>query len=184
MWSKREFRRGGRQWGERFFEKGDLKYVLLELLKDKPSHGYELIRALEERFSGYYAPSPGAVYPTLQMLEDMGYVSVAEQDGKKVYTVTDAGHAFLAERRPVVEEIWGRMRDRWDPEFSRDVHRVMHDLRDEVREFARMFAGEARKRWPDADQGRRIREVLSKARHDVEAILREEKAPSGGPTRV
>ena len=184
MWSRREFGRGGRHWGERFFEKGDLKYVLLELLKDKPSHGYELIRALEERFSGYYAPSPGAVYPTLQMLEDMGYVSVAEQDGKKVYTVTDAGRAFLAERRPVVEEIWGRMRDRWDPEFSREVHRVMHDLRDEVREFARMFAGEARKRWPDADQGRRIREVLSKSRQDVEAILREEKAQGGGPTRV
>ena len=60
----------------------------------------------------------------------------------------------------------------------------MHDLRDEVREFARMFAGEARKRWPDADQGRRIREVLSKSRQDVEAILREEKAQGGGPTRV
>ncbi len=179
MWSRREFRRGPRQWGERFFEKGDLKYVILELLKDKPSHGYELIRALEDRFSGFYAPSPGTVYPTLQLLEDMGYVTVVEQDGKKVYTVTDAGRTFLAERKPVVDEIWNRMRDRWDPEFSREVHRVMHDLRDEVRDFGRMFAEQARKRWPDADQGRRIREVMAKARQDIQAILSEEKTPAG-----
>jgi DNA-binding PadR family transcriptional regulator len=179
MWSRRDYRWGARQFGERFFEKGDLKYVILELLKDKPSHGYELIRALEERFSGFYAPSPGAVYPTLQMLEDMGYVTVVEQDGKKVYTVTDAGRAFLAERKPVVDEIWSRMRDRWDPEFSREIHRVMHDVRDEMRDFARTFADQARRRWPNADQGRRIREVMAKARQDIEAILNEEKTPTG-----
>src|SRR5262245_30800963 len=80
---------------DRIFEKGDLKSVILQLLKEKPRHGYEVIRALEERFGGFYSPSPGAVYPTLQMLEDLGYTSVVSQDGKKVYTITDEGLKFL-----------------------------------------------------------------------------------------
>ncbi len=178
MWSRREFR-WGRHFGERLFERGDLKYVILELLKEKPRHGYEIIRALEERFSGFYAPSPGAVYPTLQMLEDMGYVTVVEQDGKKVYTVGEAGLKFLVERKPLVDEIRARMQDHWNPEFSREVHRVMHDLRHDLRDFGRSFADEARRRWPDADQGRRIREVIARARKEIEGILAEERTPSG-----
>ncbi len=93
----------------RVFEKGDLKYVILDLLKDKPSHGYEVIRALEERSRGFYSPSPGSVYPTLQLLEDLGYVSATQRDGKKVYEITDEGRqalrCWLAEpgRAPVVE---------------------------------------------------------------------------------
>ena len=67
----------------RLFEKGDLKYVILQLLSERSAHGYEVIRALEERFGGMYTPSAGAVYPTLQMLEDMEYVSSTQQDGKK-----------------------------------------------------------------------------------------------------
>ena len=63
-------------------ERGDLRYVLLDLLKDRPSYGYELIQALEERFHGFYTPSAGTVYPTLQWLQDLGYLSVAEQDGR------------------------------------------------------------------------------------------------------
>ncbi len=84
---------------ERMFGKGDLKYVFLDLLAERPRHGYDLIRALEERFSGRYTASPGTVYPILQLLEDMGHVTGAECDGRKVYTVTPAGEAFLAERR-------------------------------------------------------------------------------------
>ena len=59
----------------RMFKKGDMKYVILELVKEKPSHGYELTQALEDRFHGTYSPSPGSIYPILQLLEDMGYVS-------------------------------------------------------------------------------------------------------------
>jgi DNA-binding PadR family transcriptional regulator len=75
--------------GERFFrsrrressfQKGDLKYILLDLIKDKPRHGYEIISELEERSHGFYKPSPGVIYPTLQMLEEMGYASSAEQE--------------------------------------------------------------------------------------------------------
>src|SRR3712207_9183084 len=79
--------------------KGDLKYVILDLLQDRPAHGYELIRALEERFRGFYSPSPGSVYPTLQLLEDMGYVSATQRDGKKVYSITDEGREFLKQNR-------------------------------------------------------------------------------------
>ena len=76
------------------FERGHLKYVILDLLKDKPAHGYEIIKALEERFHGFYSPSAGSVYPTLQLLEDMGYVKSSDQDGKKVYTITAEGNAL------------------------------------------------------------------------------------------
>src|SRR5262245_1912732 len=71
--------------GERMFEKGEFKYLILDLLQQQPAHGYELIRRLEERSGGHYAPSPGLVYPTLQMLEDMGCVAVTQESGRKVY---------------------------------------------------------------------------------------------------
>jgi DNA-binding PadR family transcriptional regulator len=73
------------------FQKGDLKYVLLDLIKEKPRHGYDIIRALEEQSRGMYAPSAGVVYPTLQMLEEMGYTKSDQLDGKKVYSITEEG---------------------------------------------------------------------------------------------
>jgi DNA-binding PadR family transcriptional regulator len=170
MWTGREY--GFNRFRARMFEKGDLKYVILELLRDKPAHGYELMRALEERFGGFYAPSPGAVYPTLQMLEDLGYVTSLSQDGKKVYSITEAGTAFLEERRPAVDEIFERFRGRWDPAWSREIQRVMNEFRD----LGRSVAREARDRWPNPDQMRRIREALAKARSEIEAILNEERA--------
>jgi DNA-binding PadR family transcriptional regulator len=65
-----------------------MKYVILRLLREKPSHGYELIKAMEDRFGGWYSPSPGTVYPTLQLLEDQGYVRVVETEGRKTYHIT------------------------------------------------------------------------------------------------
>ncbi len=173
MWARREFRFD--RFRERMFERGDLKYVILELLREKPSHGYEIIRALEERFGGFYSPSPGAVYPTLQMLEEMGYVSPTQQDGKKVFAITDAGRAFLNERKPAVDEMWERMRGRWDPDLGREMHRLMTELR----ELGRSFVSETRRRVPDQDRMRRIRDVVRRAKSEIEAILTEEQ-----PTRV
>ena len=170
MWS-RDFRRFGQ-----VFERGDLKYVILDLLKDKPAHGYELIRALEERFGGLYSPSPGAVYPTLQMLEDMGYISAEQQEGRKVYSITDAGRAYLTERQPQVDEIFRRMRERWGAEWGPHAHRMMHDLRDDLRDLTRSIASEARRRWPDPDQQRRIRDVISRAKAEIQKILDEQPA--------
>ena len=84
---------------QRFFQKGGFKYLILDLLKEKPHYGYEIMRALEEKSHGFYMPSPGVVYPTLQMLEEMSYVTSAEQDGKKVYTITEAGLNYLDEQK-------------------------------------------------------------------------------------
>lgn len=89
---------GGGGPGPRMFERGYLKYALLELLQEQPKHGYEMMKDLEDRMGGFYAPSAGAIYPTLQLLEDRGWVTVETADGKKVYTITDEGRQALAEQ--------------------------------------------------------------------------------------
>ncbi len=96
--------------GHRFFERGGLKFVILVALKERPRHGYDIIREMEERSGGFYSPSPGAVYPTLQALEDQDLVTSVTEDGKKVYTITAAGVAFLEEH----EERASSHRERWE----------------------------------------------------------------------
>src|SRR5438309_2005251 len=96
-----------RQW----FEAGDMRYVILKLLRDKPRHGYEVMKELEDRMHGCYSPSPGTVYPTLQWLEDEGLVSGRDAEGKKIYEITDAGRQFLHEHRDVVDDIFDRVRE-------------------------------------------------------------------------
>src|SRR5437773_2084371 len=100
-------RRRRRQW----FESGDMKYVILKVLKDKPRHGYEVMKELEDQLRGCYSPSAGTVYPTLQLLEDEGLVTSREVEGKKIYEVTDAGRACLEEHKDVVDDIFERVRD-------------------------------------------------------------------------
>ena len=85
-------------FGRQRQRRGDIKFILLELLKDEPHHGYELIKALEERSAGFYRPSPGMVYPTLQLLEDEGNLTSTTVDNKRVYTITDAGREVLKAR--------------------------------------------------------------------------------------
>ena len=100
--------RGGRLG--RFFEHGDLRYVLLGLIAEQSRHGYELIKAIEERFGGLYSPSPGVVYPTLTLLEELGYIRPDSADGpRKQYSATPEGTAFLAANRAVVDQIFARM---------------------------------------------------------------------------
>ena len=92
------------------FESGELRLVLLKLIADEPRHGYELIKAIEELTEGDYAPSPGVVYPTLTMLEDIGLiVERKSKDSKKVYEATDEGRAHLAENAAEVAELIERL---------------------------------------------------------------------------
>ncbi len=94
----------------RVFERGDLRFVLLHLISEKPRHGYELITAIEEAFGGMYSPSPGVIYPTLTLLEELGYIRPEAGDGaKKLYLVTDEGRGFLASNHAQVESILARM---------------------------------------------------------------------------
>jgi DNA-binding PadR family transcriptional regulator len=94
----------------RMFDSGDLKLVILALVAEKPRHGYEIIKALEERVGGGYSPSPGVVYPTLTLIEDMGYATAAQdQGGRKLYTLTAEGEGCLAANRAQVDAIFARL---------------------------------------------------------------------------
>jgi DNA-binding PadR family transcriptional regulator len=151
----------------RLFAKGDIKYVILDLLKDHPSHGYEMIRALEDLFHGMYSPSAGSVYPTLQMLEEMEYVTSEERDGKKVYSVTARGREFLAENRSTVSKLHDNMRH-WSGEMGRgEIRDILHDLRD----LSRWIGRKSRKM--DRHESELIRDIIAAARRDIERIFGE-----------
>ncbi len=99
---------GGR--ARRMFDGGELKLVLLKLIADEPRHGYDLIRQVEELTGGAYAPSPGVVYPTLTLLDDMGLIEAGKSEGaKRLFTVTEAGTANLAENAELVEALFARL---------------------------------------------------------------------------
>ena len=100
--------RGGRG---RIFDQGDLRFVMLRLIAEKPRHGYELIKEIEDRLGGAYSPSPGVIYPTLTLLEEMGQASVAAGDGggKKLYAITSEGEAALAANKTAVDAIFARI---------------------------------------------------------------------------
>ncbi len=101
--------RGGRGGGMRFFGAGDLRYVILQLIAEKPSHGYEIIKSIGERLGGGYAPSPGVVYPMLTMLEEMGHATVVTDGARKLYSITEEGSKALAENKALVDAIFARM---------------------------------------------------------------------------
>ncbi len=157
--------RGGRGRRRRqMFESGEVKFIILRLLKEKPMHGYEVMKALEEKLSGCYSASPGTVYPTLQLLEDEGYVRVEETDGKKVYHVTAEGEAYLKENRDVIDEIVDRVR-----ETVRDVAGgAMGDVHRNFARLARTTFGTAWRRGPEDPALARVAEILKQAAADVE----------------
>jgi DNA-binding PadR family transcriptional regulator len=102
--------RGRRRGRRRMFEGGELRLVLLKLIADEPRHGYDLIRAIEEITGGEYAPSPGVVYPTLTLLQDMGLIEEAPGNGpRKPFQATAEGRAYLDERSDEAEALIGRL---------------------------------------------------------------------------
>jgi DNA-binding PadR family transcriptional regulator len=102
----------GRRGRRRMFEPGELRLVLLKLVAEQPRHGYDLIRAIEEMTHGAYAPSPGVVYPTLTMLEDMGHIEEQQTEGsRKVYAATAEGEAHLEEKADEVAGLMERLAD-------------------------------------------------------------------------
>ena len=103
---------GGGGFGlRRFFAHGDLRLVILNLIAEKPCHGYEIIKAIEERVGGAYSPSPGVIYPTLTLLEELGYVTVSaeSESTKKLHEVTPQGRAYLEANRPALDGLLSRM---------------------------------------------------------------------------
>lgn len=101
---------GGGRRGRRFFDHGDLRLVVLGLIAEKPRHGYEVIKAIEEALGGQYSPSPGVVYPTLTLLEELGQVEIQPGEAnRKLYAVTEAGRAFLDTNKGAVDALFARM---------------------------------------------------------------------------
>ncbi|MHB1071997.1 MAG: PadR family transcriptional regulator [Gemmatimonadaceae bacterium] len=151
------------------FEQGDLKLVILRLLEEKPRHGYDIIKEIEERFGGTYAPSPGTVYPTLTMLEDMGYAKgTVEEGGKKIYAITEEGRKHLAENSQAVDSIFERMARFVEGFFDAP----MNDVHEGMRRVARAAYSTATRNVRDAQKLRRVREVLDRATREIEDLAR------------
>lgn len=149
-WSMDREERGGRK--RRVFDSGELKLVLLRLISDEPRHGYDLIRAIETLTGGAYAPSPGVIYPTVTLLQDMGLIEETGSEGaRKAFAVTPEGAMHLEERREEVEAIFARLaamgeaRDRPD---AMAVRRAMHNLRTVLRN--RLMRGEMDEKTVDS----------------------------------
>jgi DNA-binding PadR family transcriptional regulator len=110
--------RGGRPWWADAMgdpppraERGGVRYLVLEAIAEQPRHGYEIIQHIEQRAGGTYRPSPGVIYPTLQMLEELEHARLVQQESRKVYAITDAGREDLEANRAVVDEFYARFSD-------------------------------------------------------------------------
>jgi len=156
---------GGPGFGDRGFRMGrklgaaDLQLLLLHLLAEKPRHGYELIKALEERSRGYYVPSPGMVYPALTYLEELGYAAVEAEGAKKLYRPTEEGLRHLEENREAIEAILDQLE-----EIGRKMERIR-------RAFAEGEAGEE-------EDGRGGSRELWLARRELRQAIRDKRGSS------
>ncbi|QMU72593.1 PadR family transcriptional regulator [Streptacidiphilus sp. P02-A3a] len=173
------------------FAHGRLRLYLLKLLDEAPRHGYEVIRLLEERFHGLYAPSAGTVYPRLAKLEQEGLVSHTVEGGRKVYRITDAGRAELASRAPEIDALEAEIRD----SVAQLANQIREDVRDsaqDLREEMRRAAKESRRRgsgwsadhtwagdgpWPgmDKETWQRTKEEWRQAKEQAKEQTRQAK---------
>ena len=145
---------------------GDLRLIILALLSEKPRHGYEIIKAIEEHSSGIYSPSPGMVYPALTYLEELGHAASESEGTKKLYTITEAGAAYLNENRASVEETldqlarFGRNLSKFQKQFAEE-NAEGDDLGTDLR------GGGIRSDW------RQTKTELRELRHELKAVLHE-----------
>ena len=162
-------RKGGRgRRGPRrsFFRQGEVRLALLSLLDDGPAHGYELMKRLEERSGGMYKASAGTVYPVLQQLEDEDLVRWQEEDGKKVYHLTDEGRAELETHAEHVERIWKRAGGwkEWGVHMGPETAEIWGSW---GRLTKAAFKAAAKS---DFEETERIREILDRARKELDAL--------------
>jgi len=160
-------RHGGGRGGRlgRFFDHGDLRYVLLGLIAERPRHGYELIKDIEEKSGETYSPSPGVIYPTLTLLEELGYIRPDSAEGpRKQFVITPEGAAFLAANRAVVDQIFARMAEvshAYAGGPAPEIRRAMHNL--EAALTIRLGRGPL-----TADELRAVTAILDRAASEVE----------------
>jgi DNA-binding PadR family transcriptional regulator len=157
----------GGGWGdEPRTRRGDIKFMLLGLLSERSQHGYELIKELEARRGGFRRLSPGSVYPTLQMLEESGYLTSEEADGKRVYTITESGRQFLGDRHQQSDS--SNPRDRFTeskPSELVELRRTLTELNDAVTQVARSG---------NVEQSNRVRDLLVQVKREIYKLLAEQ----------
>jgi DNA-binding PadR family transcriptional regulator len=173
----RPFRPGRPDFSELFggppprADRGVVRYLILDALLQQPRHGYEIIQAIEERSAGTYRPSPGVVYPTLQMLEELGHTRVEEHDARKVYAITADGKRDLGEHAEDVREFYENAGDgSWEG--------VADELRDLTGRVGRMFKAigrSARRGRLTPSAMKKLRVVLDEAIAKIEAIVDPER---------
>jgi DNA-binding PadR family transcriptional regulator len=140
------------------FSHGRLRLYLLKLLDESPRHGYDVIRLLEDRFMGLYAPSPGTIYPRLQRLEAEGLVTQSREGGRKVYQITDAGREELAARRDELDEL--------EAEIAGSVHGLAREIREEVRGTVRDLKQELKQAAREIRREQRHENRSRRDKHD------------------
>ena len=153
---------GGRR-GARMFDQGALRLVVLGLIADEARHGYDIIKALEEKFAGAYSPSPGSIYPMLQMLEEADLVSSETSGNKRLFSITEAGRAYLRENEADLQRINEQMEEA-------SGRAGMASLGRELKELTRSLFGRLREGSLGAEQAEKARAILAKARQDLDAL--------------
>jgi DNA-binding PadR family transcriptional regulator len=153
----------GRGWGgPRRARRGDVRFALLRIISERPMHGYDLIKELEQRSGGMWRPSPGSIYPTLQLLEEEGLIKGADQDGKRVYSITDAGTAELEERSQRAGDA------PWDFGPAAEGLGALRDAGFQLVGAAMQVA-----RTGSKEQREQTAEILAEARRKIYALLAE-----------
>jgi len=160
--------------GERFFGRGDLKIVLLKLLQEQSRHGYGLIKELEEKFKGLYSPSPGSVYPILQMLEDQDLVNVIKEGRKKVYHLTDEGQAFLKKKQDE-DPVNSRMNLLENVDLD-EIQTLRSDIQGLFHEFFKV----GRQAIEKPEKKEQLQNLLEKTRAELLKIVDDEEKNSDG----
>jgi DNA-binding PadR family transcriptional regulator len=167
------FMGGGGFRAARMLASGDLQLIVLALLNEKPRHGYEIIKALEEHSSGVYTPSPGVVYPALTYLEEMGYAASQAEGNKKLYKITDAGKEHLEKNRKIADETLEQIL-----RFGRKMARIQKHFADEEAENE-FDPREARSEW------RKLKMEFHDLKDELKAALRDKiDAPAEEKKRV
>ncbi len=156
------------EFGPPFLRRGAIKFIILDLLTDKPKHGYEIIKDMEAKGGGLYSPSPGSVYPTLQMMEDLGYVSSRPDGNKKVYEITPEGKKYLEENRDAVEDVPYLSSFPFAPFFEPEARSTLDEMH---RLAVTLIRATRTRKLQRAEQFREIGEILIRAREDIDGVL-------------
>ena len=148
-------------------DRGLVRYLVLDAIASQPRHGYEIIQVIGDKSGGAYKPSPGVIYPTLQMLEELGHARTVERDGRKVYTITDAGQNELREHAEEVAEFYEGYGDaRWE-RHADDVANVMK----RVGRVIRLFKHSMKRGRVRPTTLRKMHGILDEALHKLEELL-------------